>query len=116
MPPPPIPEGFGKKIGRALKWHWNLLFLGAGVAFAFLSGRRDVILPALLAGELAYLGFVGTNERFQNVLRGQKMLEEREKAEAAARNRDRLGSLFQFLAPADREVRTIRPNCGTRGD
>ncbi|MCB1087395.1 MAG: hypothetical protein KDM63_10145, partial [Verrucomicrobiae bacterium] len=64
------------QLSRAFKWHWNLLFLGAGVAFALLSGQFSVVLPAILAGELAYLGFLGTNRRFQAVLRGKKLLEE----------------------------------------
>jgi hypothetical protein len=65
-------DGFPAMIKRAFKWHWNLLFLGAGVAFGLLSGRPDVALPALAAGELLYLGTLGVNPRFQKVLVGMK--------------------------------------------
>lgn len=63
-----------------------------------------MMLPALLAGELAYLGFLGTNHRFQNVLRGQKLAEGAE-AEAileAARTEARLRQLVDFLGQNDR--------------
>lgn len=69
-----MPETFGKLLNRAFKWHWNLLFLGAGAAFAFLSGEPGVVLPLLGAAELAYLGVLGTNRRFQNVLKGKEAL------------------------------------------
>ena len=60
-------------LKRAFKWHWNLLGLGAGVALALLSGRPDVVLPIVAAGELAYLGFLGMNDRFQRVLKVEEL-------------------------------------------
>jgi len=59
---------------RAFTWHWNLLGLGAGVAVGILSGKPDVVLPIVAAAELAYMGFFGTSQRFQNVLRGKEMV------------------------------------------
>ncbi len=44
---------------------WNLLaFLGAS-AFAFLSGRPDVLFPLVLAGEVAYLGLLVSHPKFR---------------------------------------------------
>lgn len=44
---------------------WNLLvFLGAS-AFGLLSGRPDVVLPLVLAGEVAYLGLLVSQPRFR---------------------------------------------------
>lgn len=102
--PAAAPDTFITQIMRALKWHWNLLFLGAGAAFSVLSGRPDMMLPALLAGELAYLGFLGTNQRFQNVLRGQKLAEGADAAAAreAALSAARLRQLVDFLGQNDR--------------
>lgn len=97
-------ESFSVQMTRALKWHWNLLILGAGAAFAVLSGRPDVVLPALVAAELAYLGFLGTHARFQNVLKGAKLLEGADQAAAAeaAKTDARLRQLVDFLNTPDR--------------
>jgi hypothetical protein len=47
--------------------------LGGGVAFAVLSGPLALPVLAIVGGlELAYLGFLGLNERFQAVLRAQE--------------------------------------------
>ena len=62
---------------RAFTWHWNLMGIGAGVAFGFLSGKPDIILPIVGAVELAYMGFVGTSSRFQKVLVGKEMLDDK---------------------------------------
>lgn len=65
-------EGMTSALKRAFTWHWHLLGLGAGLGVAVLSGAPMVVLPLLAAAELGYLGFLGLNPRFQNVLKGQK--------------------------------------------
>ncbi|MCC6697967.1 MAG: hypothetical protein IT365_20245 [Candidatus Hydrogenedentes bacterium] len=52
-------------VKKAFFWHWNLLAVGGGAAFAFLSGQPDVFLPLVAAVEIAYLGLLTTNPRFQ---------------------------------------------------
>lgn len=52
-------------VKKAFLWHWNLLAIGGGAAFAFLSGQPDVFLPLVAAVEIAYLGLLTTNPRFQ---------------------------------------------------
>lgn len=44
---------------------WNLLLLAGAGVFAFLTGRPDVFLPLVAAGELAFLGMLGSHPRFQ---------------------------------------------------
>ena len=57
--------GFVDYVKAAFKSKWNLLFLGAGVVAALISGRADVVLPILAAGEIGYLGLLGTNPRYR---------------------------------------------------
>ncbi|MGY8640078.1 MAG: hypothetical protein ACKVJU_03165 [Verrucomicrobiales bacterium] len=97
-------EKFGTHLTRAFKWHWNLLALGAGVAVAFLSGHPDIFLPVILAVEMGYLGFLGTNQRFQNVLRGNEIIEEQKEAQASAvtEKQRQLAEYLKFLSPEDR--------------
>lgn len=103
-------EPFLAGLKRAFKWHWHLLALGAGAAVAFLSGHPDIALPIVAAGELAYLGFLGTNRRFLNVLRGDQLARERQAAELASRQK--LQQTLAFLAPADAErFRRLRQRC-----
>lgn len=107
-------DSFGAMIKRAFKWHWHLLGLGAGVAFGLLSGRPDVMLPIVAAGEMAYLGFLGTNARFQNVLKGEQ-LQKQQGAFAAGAKQDtsrRLQELMNFLSPADvQRFQALRDRC-----
>ena len=88
---------FLAQIKRAFKWHWNLLFVGAGIGIGILSGQPGVVLPVVAALEMAYLGFLGTNPRFQNVLKGQKLLKNAENVE----EKERLHKLLDFLSPED---------------
>ena len=98
-------ESFGTKLKRAFKWHWNLLALGTGVAVGLLSDSPDMILPAVVAGELAYLGFLGLNQRFQNVLRGKQAI--RKKTDRMALHR-----LLNFLSTSDRRrFETLQQRC-----
>ena len=103
-------ESFGTKLKRAFKWHWHLLALGAGVTAAVLSGKPDLALPIVAAGELAYLGFLGANERFQNILRGKELLKEKEGATRSSQ--EKLRELVNFLSPADAErFANLRARC-----
>ena len=54
---------------RAGKWHWNLLAIGGGVTLAVLSPFTAGALAIVGGLELAYLGFLGMNPRFQAVLK-----------------------------------------------
>ena len=57
-----------KYIKAAFLNPWNLLCVAAGIGFAALSGQADVGVALVMAGETAYLGFVGTHPRFQNYI------------------------------------------------
>lgn len=57
---------------------WNLLLLAGGAGFAILSGHPDIALPILLAGEVAYLGMLGTHPKFQSYVDAQSAKIERE--------------------------------------
>jgi hypothetical protein len=69
---PAPPDGLAAAVKRAFTWHWHLLGLGTGLALTVIGGA--FWLPFLLAAEAGYLGFLGLNPRFQNVLKGQRKL------------------------------------------
>ncbi len=102
-------------LKRAAKWHWNLLGIGTGIALALLSGRPDVVLPALAAGELAYLGFLGLNPRFQNVLKAGEIEDGRKSAPKGtplAAQAKRLQDLLGFLSEEDvQRFGSLRRRC-----
>jgi hypothetical protein len=60
--------GLGRYIKTAFLNHWNLLAVGAGAVFAFLSGQPDVVLPIVAAAEIAYLGTLSTHPKFQRAV------------------------------------------------
>jgi hypothetical protein len=99
--------GLGKYIKKAFLFHWNLLvFLGA-MGFAFLSGHPDVAIPLVLAGETAYLGFLGTHPRFQKFVDAQEHKAARAQADALAVER-----LLKALPPAQlRRFQSLRDRC-----
>ena len=94
-------DGFLAMIKRAFKWRWNLLAVGAGVAFGLLSGHPDVMLPAVAAGELLYLGTIGMNPRFQRAL----VLEKGGGLSSGAKSNPshQFSKLMAFLDPRDAE-------------
>jgi len=49
-----------------------LLAVAAGTVFGLLTGRPDVVLPIVAAGEIAYLGLLGTHPRFQKAVDAQE--------------------------------------------
>lgn len=102
------PEGLTASLKRAFTWHWHLLGLGAGAAVAVLSGAPLVILPFLAAAELGYLGFLGLNPRFQNVLKGQK----KSPPPLPVDPRQRFKQLMAFLNPEDADrFESLRQRC-----
>lgn len=94
-------ESMGKMIKRAFKWHWHLLALGAGSLLAVLSGRPEMF-AVLAALELGYLGFLGTNPRFQNVLRGRSLQDE-EAQKQEAQQQQKLAEVMRLLSVEDKE-------------
>jgi hypothetical protein len=52
--------------------HWNLLAFLGGCAFALISPAPDVLLPVVAAGEIAYLGMLGTHPKFQRYVEAQE--------------------------------------------
>ncbi len=58
-------QGFGAYVKAAFLEKWQLLFFGAGVVAASISGHADVGLPALFALELLLLTGLSTSARYQ---------------------------------------------------
>jgi hypothetical protein len=50
---------------------WNLLAVFGGLGLAAVSGVGDVIVPLVAAGELLYLGLLGTHPKFQSYVDAQ---------------------------------------------
>jgi hypothetical protein len=63
---------FGKYLKSAFTYHWNLLAFLGGAAFALISGAPDVVLPVVVAGEIAYLGMLASHPKFQAYVDAQE--------------------------------------------
>jgi hypothetical protein len=70
--------GMWKYVKKAFVYHWNLLAFGAGMAFAAISGHADIAVPLVLAGEVAYLGLLGTHPKYQSYVNAQEAKQSRE--------------------------------------
>lgn len=101
-------ETLGTGLKRAFTWHWHLLGLGAGLTAAVLSGGALAWLPFIAAAEIGYLGFLGLNPRFQNVLKGKRMLPKTLHENPT----QRFAQLMAFLSPVDVErFERLRERC-----
>jgi hypothetical protein len=87
-----------KYLRTAFMTRWNLLFFGAGVAAAFISGFPGVVLPLVAAGEIYYLASMLTNERFRSAVEAQDFKARR--AEDAAGAREAYERIRRKLSPA----------------
>jgi hypothetical protein len=67
----------GKYLKVAFTNHWNLLAFLGGTVFALLSPAPDVLLPVVAAGEIAYLGLLGTHPKFQAYVNAQEAKQDR---------------------------------------
>ncbi|NDC64604.1 MAG: hypothetical protein EBZ59_11610 [Planctomycetia bacterium] len=75
----------GDYLRAAFTTRWNLLFFGAGVAAAFISGFPGVVLPLVAAGEIYYLASMLSNERFRAAVDAQDAKARRAVEAAGAR-------------------------------
>jgi hypothetical protein len=89
--------GMLKYLKAAFVNQWNLLALFAGMGFGVLSGHPEVILPLVMAGEVAYVGMLGAHPRFQKYV----------DARDAAANRQ---SGSQNVARALQQILQLLPN------
>jgi hypothetical protein len=90
--------------------HWNLLCFGGGAAFALLSGRADVLLPIVLAGELAWVGLLASAPKFQSYVDAQAAKSAR--AESSLDNQQALEHILRSL-PRDllQRFQSLRAQC-----
>ena len=91
----------GAYLRTAFTSRWNLLFAGAGVAAAIISGFPGVILPLVAAGELYYLASMVTNDRFRDSVDAQAAKARRE--ETAIGTREAYERLLRSLSPQLRQ-------------
>jgi predicted nucleic acid-binding Zn-ribbon protein len=85
-------------LRTAFTTRWNLLFFGAGVAAAFISGFPGVVLPLVAAAEIFYLASMLTNDRFRGAVDAQDAKARR--ASEAAISRDAYERIRKNLPPA----------------
>lgn len=83
--------GWWRYLKEAFSYRWNLLLFGGAAAAALISPQPDIVLPLVMAGELAYLGGLTTLPRFQAAIDAKARAEERG---------ERGGSLATGSAPA----------------
>lgn len=102
-----------KYIKAAFLVPWNLLAFGAGMAGALLSfdlNLASVIASLVMAGEIAYLGFLGTHPRFQKYVEAQEAKGNRTQGTAAAEQA--LQRVVAALPPeAVQRFETVRSRC-----
>lgn len=88
----------GAYLKTAFVTKWNLLFVGGGVAAAFISGFPGIVLPLVLAGEVYYLASMLANDRFRSAVEAQDAKSRR--ATEAAGAREAYDRIRKNLPPA----------------
>jgi hypothetical protein len=102
--------GLTKYLKAAFVNRWNLLAFLGGMAFSFLTGRADIFVPLTVAGEVAYLGFLGTHPKFQKYVDAQEAKAARQGgAEAATATARRM--LRDLPRPLVQRFDTVRLRC-----
>jgi hypothetical protein len=102
--------GLTKYLKAAFLHRWNLLTFLGGCGFAFLSGHADVFVPLVAAGEIAYLGFLGTHPRFQKSVDAQEAKAARQDGSVAATTLARR-MLFELPKDLEQRFKAVRARC-----
>ena len=99
------------EYAKAAFWdRWHMLVLGGIVAAALIGPARDVTFPLIFAAELAFLGLISTNPRFQRSVDSRIGAVTQEQKENEAR--DRFNKLYNGLDPeSQRLFRSLRERC-----
>jgi hypothetical protein len=102
--------GFGKYLKAALLNPWNLLALLGSMGFAALSPMPDVLLPVVIAVEVAYLGLIGTHPKFQKYVEAQDAKAQRQGGKVTAEQaRQRI--VAALPKPLLHRFETLRARC-----
>jgi hypothetical protein len=80
------------------------------MGFAMLSGYADVVAPLVLAGEVAYLGLLGTHPKFQSYVNAQEAKGDRAESSATAEQAARR-LLAALPEPMARRFENLRTRC-----
>lgn len=104
-----------KYIKTAFLNQWNLLLFAGGMGFAVLSGRPDITIPLVLAGETAYLGLLGTHPKFQSYVNAQEAKQGRQVS--SMQNQEVLAKIKQTI-PKKQYARytSLRNRCRRLGE
>jgi hypothetical protein len=101
---------FGKYLKTAFLNHWNLLAFVGSAAFALLTGHADVVLPIVLAGEIAYVGLLGSHPKFQSYVDAQEAKTQR--AETTVASQQTMQYILSALPPeALQRFQSLRAQC-----
>lgn len=110
-PPGKKKAGWFRYLKEAFSYRWNLLIFGGAAAAAILSPSPDIVLPLVMAGELAYLGGLTTLPRFQAAIDAKARSEGRGlvtgSAPAPVAKKQQLADILGALEP-DRRSRFLR--------
>lgn len=117
-PSPPTPSstrgGLWDYLKAAFSWRGNLLALTAGVVASFISGRPDVYLPIVAAGEMAYLALLTSIPKFRSAVDMRVYNARVRGPQAQASSDDQVVSILRELAPGLRtRFVNLRDRCMT---
>lgn len=101
---------FAQYVKVAFLNRWHLLVSGGLMGFALLSGAADVFVPLVLAAEVAYLGLLSSQPRFQAYVDAQSAKVARDQNSQSADQT--LRTLLKNLPPkALQRFETLRSQC-----
>lgn len=111
--------GWWRYLKEAFLFKWNLLVLGGAAAAAVISGRPDIAIPLIAAGELAYLAGLTSLPKYQKAIdmkahhedSGGKLLPSGTEGEPVSKQA-KLGAMLGGLTHASRvRFQRLRSRC-----